>query len=109
MTIFFQIIFGAFLIAVLLLIGLFVKLYSSAVRLQRKVRNFATGGHSAGSERRRSRSSYRRRIIPPEYAVDVEYEVLPLSGKEYFIRISEVISIKGESQITEAEYFIIKE
>ena len=59
-----------------------------------------------GNPYRRSQSG---RIIPPEYAEDVEFtEYIDYSGTEYIQRISRHIEIHFESQVSDAEWTEIK-
>ncbi len=115
MTTFFTILFVLFLMA-LVAVGLIIyKAYSAMRRLKRK---FGIGGRSSSRPSRRDREAYSarnsggrrgrsRRIIPPEYAVDVEYEILELTGHERFLRIEDVLSGRGEAQISDVEYKVV--
>ena len=106
MGFFLSLFFTMFLIALVVLLYVAFKVW----RFYRKVKR-VTGYASEKKERGRKKGhrgqARRGRIIPPEYAVDVEYEVVARSGNEQFVIIQEVLSYRGESQISDATYTVI--
>lgn len=108
MATFLTICFIFFLLA-LLVLG--IALYKMLSAIKKVGRKLGVGVENARRQRYdRGRSRYRNRrtrIIPPEYGVDVEYEILALTGSECFVRVSEVLSHRGEFQISDAEYTVI--
>lgn len=51
----------------------------------------------------------RRRLIPREYGIDVEYELMPRTGQEQFVIVAEVLAYRGEKQVSDVKYVIIHE
>lgn len=105
----FQFFLFMFLVAVAILLIAGFKVWRFYRRMKKAAAGFGSGSSYGDKRGRRQRSSVRRyrRIIPPEYAVDVDYEVLGRTGSEQFVIIQEVLSYKGESQISDAVYTVI--
>lgn len=111
MTTFFTILFVLFLLALAVIGAIIYKAYRYVRDLKRKFGIGDTPSRKTSQRRRRASAGYarrgRRRIIPPEYAVDVEYEILELTGHECFVRIEDVLSGRGEAQISDVEYKVV--
>lgn len=111
MTIFFTILFVLFLLSLVAIGVIIYRIYSAIHKLKRKFGFDDTSSQASSrrKKRRRSANRYGRRgrIIPPEYAVDVDYEILELTGKECFVRIEDVLSGRGEPQISDVEYKVV--
>lgn len=112
MTTFLTVLFIFFLVALLALGLVFYRIYRWLTGVGKKVSG-ASDSHRRntyenGGTRRRGRSRGRGRIIPPEYGEDVDYDVVELTGTETFVRVDDVLSGRGEAQVTDAEYTVIK-
>lgn len=111
MSFFLAFLFFGFILA-LIVLGTVISHIYRAWRAMRRVFGFSGSksryGHQSGRhEYERRRPIRYHRIIPKEYGVDVEYEVLTLTGKEQFLNLFEVRTYKGESQISDVKYVII--
>lgn len=110
MTTFLTVLFVIFLFALLLLGVVLYKAYRWLTRLGVKVSGSGNTRRRAphgGSRSRGRRKGSRGRIIPPEYAEDADYDVVSVTGKETFVRVDDVLSGRGETQISEADYTVI--
>lgn len=112
MTTFLTVLFIFFLVALLALGLVFYRIYRWLTGVGKKVSGASSSRrrnpYGNGGTRSRGRSRGRGRIIPPEYGEDVEYDVVEVTGTETFVSIEDVLSGRGETQISDAEYTVIK-
>lgn len=112
MTTFLTVLFIFFLVALLALGLVFYRIYRWLTGVGKKMSGTSGGRrrnpYGNGGTRSRGRSRGRGRIIPPEYGEDVDYDVVELTGTETFVRVDDVLSGRGEAQVTDAEYTVIR-